>query len=83
MKGLAATTAELQGATMDMREAIIAKPRIQQVLVPEMPHLKKSVRGYSRKAVRKLYEQMSADLEYTRRTIERLDHDIAEIRGDP
>jgi signal peptidase I len=82
MVGLAATTAELQGATMEMREAIIASPRIQPVLVPEMPHLKKSVRGYSSKAVRKLYDQMSTDLEYTRRTIERLDHDIAEIRGD-
>jgi signal peptidase I len=82
MVGLAATTAELQGATMEMRGAITASPRIQPVLVPEMPHLKKSVRGYSRKAVRKLYDQMSTDLEYTRRTIERLDHDIAEIRED-
>ena len=82
MQGLAATTAELQGATMEMRQAITASPRIQPVLVPEMPHLKKSVRGYSRKAVRELYEQMSADLGYTRGTIERLDHDLAEIRGD-
>ena len=82
MQGLASTTAELQGATMEMREAITMSPRFQPIPFAEMPHLKRSVRGYSRKAVRNLYAQMATDLDQTRRTVERLEHDNAEIRRD-
>ena len=79
MQGLASTTAELQGATVEMREAITMSPRFQLIPVAEMPHLKRSVRGYSRKAVRKMYGQMAADLDQTRRAVERLEQDNAEI----
>ncbi|GEM_PF-2137188 len=82
MKGLASTTAELQGATMEMRDAITRSPRFQSMLLAEMPRLKRSVRGYSRKAVRNLYAQMAADLDQTQRAVERLEHDNAEMRRD-
>jgi len=82
MQGLAATTAELQGATVQMREAITESRRPASIAVPEMPDLKRSLRGYSRKAVRNLYAQMAADLDQTRRAVERLERDNDEIRRD-
>jgi len=82
MKGLAATTVELQGATMEMREAISNSPRMQATPASRMPKLKRSLRGYSRKAVQEMYEQLSADIERTQRTVEHLELDNAEIRRD-
>ena len=82
MQGLASTTAELQGATMEMREAITMTPRFQLIPIAEMPHLKRSAGGFSRKAVRKMYSQMAGDLDQTRRTVERLEHDNAEIHRE-
>ena len=82
MQGLASTTAELQGATVEMREAITMTPRFQSIPIAEMPQLKRSAGGFSRKAVRKMYSQMAADLDQTRRTVERLEQDNAEIHRD-
>ncbi len=82
MQGLASTTAELQGATVEMREAITMNPRFQSITVAQMPHLKRSVFGYSRKGARNLYAQMAADLDQTRRTVERLEHDNLEIHRE-
>ena len=82
MQGLASTTAELQGATVEMREAITMNPRLQSITVAQMPHLKRSAFGYSRKAARILFAQMTADLDQTRRTVERLEHDNLEIHRE-
>lgn len=82
MQGLAATTAELQGATMQMREAITEGQRSPSTVVPEMPDLKRGFRGYSRKAVKNLYLQMATDLDQTRRAVERLERDNDAIRHD-
>ncbi len=82
MQGLAATTAELQGATMQMREAITESSRTPVATTPEMPELKRSFRGYSRKAVHNLYTQMATDLDQTRRVVERLEHDNDAMRRD-
>lgn len=82
MQGLASTTAELQGATVEMRDAIATGPRFQMIPVAEMPHLKRSAGGYSRKAVRRMYAEMATDLDQTRRKAEQLEFQNAEILRD-
>lgn len=82
MQGLASTTAELQGATVEMRDAIATGPRFQMIPVAEMPHLKRSAGGYSRKAVRKLYAQMTVEIDQVRHQVEQLEFQNAEILRD-
>ena len=85
MQGLAATTRELQGATMEMREAITAQPNFKLIATDKMPRLKSSKsgkRGYSRKAVRKLYGKLIAELNQNRSIVMRLESELADLRRD-
>jgi signal peptidase I len=87
MKGLAATTAELQGATVEMRQAIVANPRQLALkeakpINAEMPRLKRSLTGYSRKAVRAMHSQMTADLAQTQDQVDRLEVSVQKLESD-
>jgi FtsZ-binding cell division protein ZapB len=48
----------------------------------DMPRLKRNFRGYSRSAVRNLYEQMSTELALTQKTVARLEIEVVELRED-
>ncbi|HUW78616.1 MAG TPA: signal peptidase I [Candidatus Nanopelagicaceae bacterium] len=96
MKGLAATTAELQGATVEMRQAIVANPRplvittsppplVAKEVKPisaEMPRLKRSLTGFSRKAVRAMHSQMAADLAHTKDLVDQLENSVIQLEGN-
>jgi signal peptidase I len=87
MKGLAATTAELQGATVEMRQAIVANPRQlapkeAKPINAEMPRLKRSLIGYSRKAVRAMHSQMTSDLAQTQGQVDQLEVSVQKFESD-
>ena len=66
----------------NMEEVATASPHFQSITPTELPRLKRSLRSYSRKAVRKLYAQMAAEIDQSRHTAERLEHENAAIRQD-
>lgn len=85
MQSLAVTTRELQGATIQMRETLTARPNFQLITTDKMPRLKSSKagkRGYSRKAVRKLYGKLVAEVNHNRNIVMGLESELAQLRRD-
>ena len=78
------------GATIRGGESSVANPaeltassELGSITPTQLPHLKRSFRGYSRKAVHKMYAQVMAEIDQSHRTVvAQLEHDKATIRQD-
>ena len=74
---------ELGGSSVANPADLTASSELGSITPTQLPHLKRSFRGYSRKAVHKMYAQVMAEIDQSHRTVvAQLEQDKATIRQD-